>query len=70
MREHEKGYFCITSVARADLEGLGYDTSAVDDGTMEELAGKMANAYTYSAFWIDLGVLADDLEIPRQSESK
>jgi hypothetical protein len=37
------GYFPITSVHRDDLEGLGYDTSNVDDGTMlVELASKMA----------------------------
>lgn len=38
----KKEYFTITSVAREDLEGIGYDTSKVDDSTMERLASKMA----------------------------
>lgn len=58
--------FPITSVARADLEGEGYDTSAVDDSTMQELAGKMADAYCESVFWTDLGIIADHLEIPKR----
>lgn len=61
------GYFPITSVHRDDLKGLGYDTSNVDDGTMQELASKMADAYLDSDFWIDLPIIADHLEIPKQS---
>jgi hypothetical protein len=59
--------FPITSVHRDDLEGLGYDTSNVDDGTMQELASKMADAYLDSVFWIDLPIIADHLEIPKKS---
>lgn len=62
----KKEYFNITSVARADLEGIGYDTSKVDDATMERLASKMADAYCDNGFWIDLPILADYLEIPKQ----
>jgi len=58
------GYFPITSVHRDDLKGLGYDTSNVDDGTMQELASKMADAYLNQVFWIDLPIIADELEIP------
>ena len=60
------GYFPITSVHRDDLEGLGYDTSKVDDATMTELADKMADAYLDSAFWIDLPIIAEHLEIPKK----
>jgi len=60
------GYFPITSVHRDDLEGLGYDTSKVDDATMTELADKIADAYLDSAFWIDLPIIADHLEIPKK----
>jgi hypothetical protein len=59
------GYFQITSVHRDDLEGLGYDSSKVNDATMTELADKMANAYLENAFWIDLPIIADRLEIPK-----
>jgi hypothetical protein len=58
------GYFPITSVHREDLEQAGFDASAVDDGTMRELAEKMADAYCESVFWIDLDVIADALGIP------
>ncbi len=66
MPEPKDGYFPITGVHRADLEGLGYDISGVDDATMIRLAGKMANAYCESVFWIDLPIIADALEIPKR----
>ena len=62
----DTGAFKITSVAREDLESIGYDTSKVDDGTMLHLASKMANAYCDNGFWIDLPILAEDLEIPKK----
>jgi hypothetical protein len=67
MPEPKDGYFPITSVHRADLEGLGYDASGVDDATMSELADKMADAYCENVFWIDLPIIADALEIPRKA---
>lgn len=64
---HDDGAFQITSVHRDDLEGRGYDTSKVDDATMEQLASKMSDAYTGNdVFWIDLDIIADHLEIPKQ----
>ena len=69
LREHEgevDGYFKITSVAREDLEGIGYDTSKVNDETMRQLASKMADDYCDNGFWIDLPILADALGIPKQ----
>lgn len=62
------GYFEISSVHRDDLESEGYDVSNVDDGTMEQLASKMGNAYTDSAFWIDLDIIAEGLKIPKKQE--
>lgn len=62
--DYEKG-FPITSVARADLESQGYDAKHVSDETMELLARKMADAYVENSFWIDLEIIADDLEIPK-----
>ena len=66
MPQPTDGYFPITSVHRDDLEGLGYDTSNVDDGTMQELASKMADAYLDQVFWIDLPIIADELELPKK----
>jgi len=56
----------VTSVSRVDLEGIGYDVSNIDEGTMERLASKMADAYCDNGFWIDLPIIADFLEIPKQ----
>ena len=67
-REEQQEFFNITSVSRVDLEGQGYDISKVTDDTMRELAGKMADAYTESVFWIDLGILADILNIPKKKK--
>lgn len=61
--------FEITSVSREDLEGLGYDTSNVEDMTMRRLASKMADAYVENVFWIDLPIIADYLEIPKKKEA-
>lgn len=57
--------FTITSVCLADLESIGYDTSNIDESTMERLASKMANAYCDNGFWIDLPILADHLGITK-----
>ena len=66
MPQPTDGYFPITSVHRDDLDGLGYDANTIDDATMMRLADKMANAYLDSAFWIDLPIIADRLEIPKK----
>ena len=63
--ELRQEYFPITSVCRDDLESIGFDAKNVDDGTMSELASKMADAYCDQDFWIDLEILAEDLEIKR-----
>jgi hypothetical protein len=62
------GYFPITSVHRMDLEQAGFDAAAVDDGTMIELAEKMADAYCENVFWVDLDVFAEALGIPQRKE--
>ena len=58
--------FPITSVCRADLETAGFNTADVNDGTMSELASKMANAYCDMGFWEDLEILAEYLKIKKQ----
>ena len=70
--EQKKLYkdFEITSVCRKDLEDIGYDIANIDDGTMERLASKMADAYCDNGFWIDLPIIADYLEIPEKDERK
>ena len=58
--------FSITGVCRADLEEAGFDTNRVDNGTMSELASKMADAYCDMGFWEDLDILAEHLKIPKR----
>jgi hypothetical protein len=57
--------FPITSVCRADLESIGFDTGAVDDATMKELAEKLADDYCEQLFWGSLEIIADYLKIPK-----
>jgi hypothetical protein len=57
--------FPITSVCRADLESIGFDTRAVDDATLRELAGKMADDYCEQLYWGSLEIIAEYLKIPK-----
>jgi hypothetical protein len=70
IQKTEKLYqeFPITSVCRADLEQVGFNTKNVDDSTMRELASKMADAYCDDGFWIDLEILAEDLNIKQHKK--
>ena len=62
-------FFPITRTCRGDLEGIGYDTEEVDDQTMVELARKLGSAYTEQVYWIDLPIIADDLDIPKKQKA-
>jgi hypothetical protein len=64
----EESYFPITSIHRSDLEQAGFDASVVDDGTMIEIAEKMADAYLDQVFWIDLEVIAEALGVPQRKQ--
>jgi len=64
----EKESFQITSVCRDDLESREFDTSNVEDATMERLASKMADAYLVCCYWIALDTLAEDFEIPKKNK--
>ena len=62
------GGFPITSVARGDLESQGFDASNVTDDQMAEIADHMQDAYCDDAFWVELDVIAEDMDIPRKAE--
>lgn len=68
--EGKQEFFAITSVARADLEGQGFDTSGVGDDTMKHLASKMADAFLEGDYWIALETIAENLEIPKKKENE
>jgi hypothetical protein len=58
-------YFAITSVAKEDLESIGYNTKKVSDTMMTRIASKMADTYVENSFWIDLEFFADAYKIPK-----
>ena len=62
--------FWITSVCRADLQGIltKADIARLDDGDMQAITGKMANAYCDNGFWIDLEIIAKDVLSQKGSE--
>ena len=66
----DKEWFTITRVHRDDLILAGFDGDVVDDSIMERLAGKMCNDYVEQLFWTHIGILAEDLGIPKLKTTK
>ena len=64
----EDKFFKITSVHRDDLENIGFDTSNVDDSTMQHLASKMADDYCEQLFWIHPTIFAEMTINPRKKD--
>jgi hypothetical protein len=64
--DDDEGYFGISSLHRDDLEGIGYNTSRVDDSVMKTLASKLGDDYCEQLFWNSLPILADALGIPKR----
>lgn len=63
--KREKEWFQITCVHRDDLIEAGFDGDVVDDTVMERLASKMSDDYVEQLFWIHIGIIAEDLGIPK-----
>jgi hypothetical protein len=53
--------FNITSICRADLQGMGYEVEKIDDSQMTQIASKMADAYCDDGFWIDAEIITDNI---------
>ena len=53
--------FPLTSVCRADLQGMFSDKqiARLDDDDMVRIADKMVDAYCDQVFWIDLEIIAE-----------
>jgi len=58
-------FFAITSLARDDLEELGFDASQVSDEDMGQLARKMADDYFEKLYWRSMKKRAESLGIPK-----
>lgn len=63
---HER--FSITSVCKADLESVGFDTKDTGDSKMQHLASKMADSYCDRSFWDDLKIHAEFLGIKKRKK--
>lgn len=61
-----KESFNISRLSREDLEAVGFDTSEVDDATMERLASKLGDDYCEQLFWTSLEILAECMDIPKK----
>lgn len=70
LTKNDEGYFKITSIHRDDLEAAGFDSSQVDDTTMKRLASKMADDYLEQLFWVQLPIIAENLDIPRKDSAE
>lgn len=66
-RTFSKESFCISRLSREDLEEKGFDTSDVDDDTMQRIADKLGDDYCEQLFWISLEIIAGEgFNIPRK----
>lgn len=68
VRTFSKKSFSISRLSREDLEEKGFDTSDVDDKTMERLASKLGDDYCEQLFWESLEIIAESMGIPRRED--
>ena len=57
------GYYEVTSLAREDLESIGFDTSTLSDEDMYNIAKRLGDSYFdgNASFWGDLESIAIDI---------
>lgn len=66
-----KEEFPISFLSREDLEAKGFDTSEVDDDTMQRLADKMGDDYCEQLFWTSMEIIAEDgFDIPKREKTE
>lgn len=71
VRTFSQESFCISRLSREDLENIGFDTSDVDDKTMQRLAEKLGDDYCEQLFWSSLEIIADEgFNIHRKEDSE
>lgn len=59
--------FSISCLSREDLEQIGFDTSGIDDKTMQRIAEKLGDDYCEQLFWTSLEIIAEEgFNIPRK----
>ena len=60
--------FVISRLSREDLDSIGFDSSDVDDKTMQRLAEKLGEDYCEQLFWTSLEIIAEErFNIPRKN---
>ena len=67
VRTFSKESFSISRLSREDLESIGFDTSDVDDKTMQDLAEDLGEDYCNQLFWTSLEIIAEEsYHIPKK----
>lgn len=67
VKTFSKESFCISRLSREDLESIGFDTSDVDDKTMQALAEDLGEDYCNQLFWTSLEIIAEEsYHIPKK----
>lgn len=69
-RTFSKSTFSILRLSREDLNIAGFDSSDVDDDTMEHLATKLGEDYCEQLFWTSLEIIAEIAGIPKKEKSE
>lgn len=71
VRTFSQESFCISRLSREDLEERGFDTSDIDDKTMQRIADKLGDDYCEQLFWTSLEIIAEEgFGIPRREDQK
>lgn len=71
VRTFSKESFSISRLSREDLEQLGFDTSDIDDKTMQRIADKLGDDYCEQLFWTSLEIIAEEgFGIPRKDDEE
>jgi len=52
-------FFVVSEVSREDLINEGWDAEKLDDGTMQNIADKMGEAFCDCGYWDILNSVAD-----------
>ena len=66
VRTFSQESFCISRLSREDLKEKGFDTSDIDDKTMQRIADKLGDDYCEQLFWTSLEIIAEEgFGIPR-----
>ena len=70
LRTFSQESFSISKLSREDLQNIGFDTTDVDDKTMQRLAKKLGEDYCEQLFWEHLGSIAEIMGIQKAAKDE